>query len=80
MGSDLFCGRNIQKVPEPREDIEKLHATIGKLKVENDFLERALSNSKNGSAGRWLCKIHKSVSKNNVNFYRFPNRPITIGL
>lgn len=52
MGSDLFCFRNIPKAPEPTEDIEKLHATIGKLKVENDFLERALSNSKNGSAGR----------------------------
>ena len=28
--------------PDPQADIDKLHATIGKLKVENDFLERAL--------------------------------------
>lgn len=52
MGSDLFCDKNTQKTIEPTEDIEKLHATIGKLKVENDFLERALSNSKKGSAVR----------------------------
>ncbi len=28
--------------PEPSAEIEKLHATIGRLKVENDFLERVL--------------------------------------
>ena len=27
-------------------DIDKLHATIGRLKVENDFLERVLGRSR----------------------------------
>jgi hypothetical protein len=27
---------------EPDAQVEKLHATIGRLKVENDFLENAL--------------------------------------
>lgn len=27
----------------PKDEIEKLHATIGRLKVENDFFEQALS-------------------------------------
>ncbi len=30
----------------PSEDIEKLHATIGRLKVENDFLSTALDHKK----------------------------------
>ena len=49
-GSDLFAPHTIPKPPEPTEDVDRLHATIGKLKVENDFLERALSAWKNGSA------------------------------
>ena len=28
--------------PEPHVEMEKLHATIGRLKVENDFLEHVL--------------------------------------
>ena len=31
-----------RKHKEPEVEIEKLHATIGKLKVENDFLARVL--------------------------------------
>jgi len=49
-GSDLFTHKQISKPPEPAEDLDRLHATIGKLKVENDFLERALSTWKSGSA------------------------------
>jgi transposase len=38
-GSDIFAS-NKQKysVENNQADVEKLHATIGKLKVENDFL------------------------------------------
>ena len=48
-GAELF-GKGPPKTPDPVEDVEKLHATIGRLKVENDFLGRALSKFKNGSA------------------------------
>lgn len=36
------------KSPESshRTEVEKLHSVIGKLKVENDFLERALASSR----------------------------------
>jgi transposase len=51
-GSELFGGRDKKKEPDPIEDVEKLHATIGRLKVENDFLGRALLKSKNESAER----------------------------
>ena len=43
-GAEIFTsrrGRGQQDVPE----IEQLHATIGRLKVENDFLEKALGVS-----------------------------------
>jgi len=29
----------------PENELDKLHATIGRLKVENDFLGRALGKS-----------------------------------
>lgn len=48
-GVELF-GKSAPKTPDPTEDIEKLHATIGKLKVENDFLGHALLKFKNKSA------------------------------
>ena len=48
-GAELF-GKSPAKTPDPIEDVEKLHATIGRLKVENDFLGRALSKFKSGSA------------------------------
>lgn len=39
-GATIFA----KEGPEaPTQDIEKLHAVIGRLKLENDFLERALS-------------------------------------
>ena len=31
--------------PLPPVDVDKLHATIGRLKVENDFLEQALDKA-----------------------------------
>lgn len=44
-GSGVFKGGGSSKVVE-NHDIEKLHATIGRLKVENDFLEHALRRSR----------------------------------
>ena len=38
-GQDIFKNGLPQKDSQEKE-IEKLHATIGKLKVENDFLEK----------------------------------------
>ena len=40
VGPEIFAGRKKKKETEPT--IEQLHATIGKLKVENDFLSKAL--------------------------------------
>jgi transposase-like protein len=37
---------------EPKEDVKELHAKIGQLTLENDFLERALSKAGLGSARR----------------------------
>jgi transposase len=37
---------NFNPQPSTSNDIDKLHATIGRLKVENDFLERALGRSR----------------------------------
>ena len=48
-GAELF-GKSTPKVPDPVEDVEKLHATIGRLTVENNFLGRALLKFKNGGA------------------------------
>ena len=40
-GAAIFKGGlNIHSSSSP--DVDKLHATIGRLKVENDFLEKAL--------------------------------------
>jgi len=41
-GPEAFKAKNKQK--NENEDIDKLHAIIGKLKVENDFLLKALGN------------------------------------
>ena len=48
-GKDVFAAKRGPALPET--DMEKLHAAIGKLKLENDFLERALASipSKRGS-------------------------------
>lgn len=40
-GASIYAGRR-SKRGTCSQDIDKLHATIGRLKVENDFLERAL--------------------------------------
>lgn len=39
-GPEVFANKRKKKDSEPT--VEQLHATIGKLKVENDFLSRAL--------------------------------------
>ena len=39
-GPDIFAAKNKQKNDDV--EVERLHATIGKLKVENDFLAKAL--------------------------------------
>ena len=39
-GEAVF-GKGAQR-PEPSAELDKLHATIGRLKVENDFLELVL--------------------------------------
>lgn len=49
-GAELFGSKSPPKAPDPTEDVEKLHATIGRLKVENDFLDRALLKFKSKSA------------------------------
>ncbi len=44
-GSDVF-GKGTASQSENNGTIEKLHATIGRLKVENDFLEKVLGKSR----------------------------------
>ena len=44
-GSCVFKGSGSAK-PVENHDIEKLHATIGRLKIENDFLEHVLKRSR----------------------------------
>jgi transposase len=39
-GANIFGGKANNNIPE-EENIEKLHATIGKLTVEKDFLQKA---------------------------------------
>jgi transposase len=39
-GPEVFSNKKKKKDSEPT--VEQLHATIGKLKVENDFLSKAL--------------------------------------
>jgi transposase len=44
-GSTIFIKdeRSLKSASLSANDLEKLHATIGRLKLENDFLEQALS-------------------------------------
>jgi transposase-like protein len=42
-GAEIFS--NKQREIMPSDEIEKLHATIGRLKVENDFLSKVLGRS-----------------------------------
>jgi transposase len=52
-GCELFGkGKATNQPKSPSEDIDKLHAAIGKLKIENDFLEHVLLQSKNRSGGK----------------------------
>ena len=44
-GANIFKDKNQQETKE-NYDLEKLHATIGKLKVENDFLQNAWNKIK----------------------------------
>lgn len=40
-GAAIFCTKSEQASINTENQIERLHATIGKLKVENDFLHKA---------------------------------------
>lgn len=42
-GNKVFNSHSTSS-PSTTIDVEKLHATIGRLKVENDFLSKVLSN------------------------------------
>lgn len=42
-GAEIFSDRRRESAPS--DEIEKLHAAIGRLKVENDFLSRVLGRS-----------------------------------
>lgn len=44
-GAVVFKGSGSSKAVE-NHDVDKLHATIGRLKVENDFLEHVLRRSR----------------------------------
>ncbi len=44
-GAEVFKGTS-KPQQSANIDIDKLHATIGRLKVENDFLERVLGRSR----------------------------------
>ncbi|MEM7175300.1 MAG: transposase [Chlamydiota bacterium] len=43
-GVEIFETKN--PAGEHQKEVDKLHGVIGKLKVENDFLERALASSR----------------------------------
>lgn len=45
-GSELFEGAKKASSAGHEEEIQKLHANIGRLTVENDFLSRALGRLK----------------------------------
>jgi transposase-like protein len=42
-GESLFGRTSKPQEPQPADDIQRLHSTIGRLKVENDFLSSVLS-------------------------------------
>src|SRR5262245_54559797 len=43
-GAEVFKNTSNAQI-NPNSDIDRLHAAIGRLKVENDFLEKALGRS-----------------------------------
>lgn len=50
--SDVF-GKNAQKAEQSEETIEQLHAKIGELTMENDFLERGLERIHGPRGKKW---------------------------
>jgi transposase len=44
-GAEVFRNSSSTKIVS-NSDVDKLHATIGRLKVENDFLEKVLGRSR----------------------------------
>ena len=44
-GAEVFLKNTSSAQISPSSDIDRLHAVIGRLKVENDFLEKALGRS-----------------------------------
>lgn len=50
--SDVF-GKDAQKAEESAETIEQLHAKIGQLTMENDFLERGLERIHGPRGKKW---------------------------
>jgi transposase-like protein len=44
-GADVFKNTSSAQIIS-NSDVDKLHATIGRLKVENDFLEKVLGRSR----------------------------------
>src|SRR5580693_4546525 len=42
---DVFASGSSGKSPTPEVDVKSLHAKIGELTLENDFLERALDRA-----------------------------------
>ena len=50
--SDVF-GKGAQKTKESAETIEQLHAKIGQLTMENDFLERGLERIHGPRGKKW---------------------------
>ena len=45
-GASIFEQGASTTIALPENELDKLHATIGRLKVENDFLGRALGRSR----------------------------------
>jgi len=50
--SDIF-GKSALKAEESAETIEQLHAKIGQLTMENDFLERGLERIHGPKGKKW---------------------------
>jgi len=50
--ADVF-GKSAQKAEESEETVEALHAKIGQLTMENDFLERGLERIHRPRGKKW---------------------------
>jgi transposase-like protein len=51
-GPDVF-GKGVQKAEASEETVEQLHAKIGRLTMENDFLERGLERIHGPRGKKW---------------------------